>query len=369
MPGSNIGEVAVSLSTHNDSCCCVAKNKFIQWIDGISAVLSFCGLCFGLVYMREETRFETWTDKFVWLNQSSDMMLTAFEYQKDFHETCDSATDMKYQMYIGSTSWTRRRENLPSEKITYNSISVPIQGEGFNPWYMLIFVLYISSLFQGTRCVFNSRDFFVSYKPGSGPDFSRWLEYAITSPLQIVIVADIFSLGNYNLLLTLACLQGALVILGFLLELIMDDIMIQCSEGGGKNDSHQPRNCIELLFVLISSIFFHIVIWYIIINTFLDQVSTSIDCSGIDIEIPPIVTFIIGIQCFFFSTFGLVLCFQAFYVMFCLNCCSSLMNTTENRESLWKTVTIWYSILSVLAKGSLEYGFIFFITTYDINNN
>lgn len=353
--------------------CCFRGNYTIKRIDGISSLLSFVGLCFALYYYREETRFQTWNDKFVWLNQTSEMIEQSTDYQEEFMKTCNDSTNMEYKMYIGSTTWIREDKT----KITYNSISMPIEGEGFNPWYMLMFVLYISSVFQGTRCIFNGLNFGgLTYDPGSGPDFSRWLEYAITSPLQILIVASIFSLGNSNLLLTLACLQGALVILGFLLELIMDDIMINSNDESNKSDKsdkkeskvvNPQRNFIELLFVLFTSIFFHIVIWYIIINTFLSQLNTAKDCSDVDIEIPPIVTFIIGIQCFFFSTFGLVLCFQAFYVIFCANFCN-YVSLYKQRRKIWYTVTVCYSILSVLAKGSLEYGFIFFITMYDVNN-
>lgn len=56
------------------------------------------------------------------------------------------------------------------------------------------------------------------YKPWKGPDFGRWLEYLLTSPLQIVVVSMSFQFVTVDTLFGLFGMQAALVLLGYSIE-------------------------------------------------------------------------------------------------------------------------------------------------------
>jgi len=90
---------------------------------------------------------------------------------------------------------------------------------------MLHWILVCSCLFQGARYLaYVEHDNFeegvlFQYDPSSGPDFWRWVEYAVTSPLQIILIAGSFYMREIVLMATMAGLQGALVLLGYVIEL------------------------------------------------------------------------------------------------------------------------------------------------------
>jgi hypothetical protein len=73
---------------------------------------------------------------------------------------------------------------------------------------------FTSILFQGWRCLKYNK----TYKPEKGPDFSRWLEYFFTSPLQILIVSTSFGFATPDSLLGQCRMQAALVLLGYNIE-------------------------------------------------------------------------------------------------------------------------------------------------------
>ena len=57
------------------------------------------------------------------------------------------------------------------------------------------------------------------YIPSSVPDFWRWIAYALTSPLQIIIIAGSFCLRETVILTLMVALQGVLVLFGYVIEL------------------------------------------------------------------------------------------------------------------------------------------------------
>ena len=72
-------------------------------------------------------------------------------------------------------------------------------------------------------------------------------------------------------------------------------------------------------------------------------------CRGLN-EIPAAVPYIVGTQGVLFALFGVVQSSQLW----------AARNVKDHQEMrmAWHTVTLWYSILSVVAKCSLEIGFL-----------
>ena len=84
------------------------------------------------------------------------------------------------------------------------------------PWYLLIWIFLVSIVFQGSRALNNDKDRrrIERYDPLK-PDYWRWVEYALTSPFQVFLIATSVMIGERSQLLSLMGLQGALVMIGF----------------------------------------------------------------------------------------------------------------------------------------------------------
>ena len=84
----------------------------------------------------------------------------------------------------------------------------------FSLWGGAFWLYFWSTFFQFYRFL----GFQKWYFPNKGPEFSRWLEYAFTSPVQIVLVSVSFGFGNIDSILGAAGMQCALVLFGYDIE-------------------------------------------------------------------------------------------------------------------------------------------------------
>ena len=101
----------------------------------------------------------------------------------------------------------------------------------------------------------------VLYTPHE-PEFSRWLEYVLTSPLQIMLICNTVAIGNNDALLSMVCLQAMLVISGFLSEIMIQQIYI-C------NGYHPiTKNVLQILTVLCLQWIAFSIIWNSIISRY-----------------------------------------------------------------------------------------------------
>jgi hypothetical protein len=288
---------------------------------------------------------------------------------------CSAAVKKKdaYEMYYGDQTWGKVYRGVPLALASFIS---------FYPWLMLQWVMFCSMVFQGARCIglkvvdqstdntggkrrnldvapiekshYDNSFMFFTYIPQGGPDFWRWMEYAITSPLQIILVASSFFMREINFLLLIACVQGALVVLGFLIELQIDKI---CDKKIA-NGRHERSQCtfifvdfFKLYFTFASACFFHIVIWAVLFTKFLAQADALIDCQNSS-TMPPAILFVIIGQSICFSLFGLVVMLQILYIT-----CFDISRNMQV-ENMWWSVSVCYSVLSVVSKLLLEYGFL-----------
>ena len=163
------------------------------------------------------------------------------------------------------------------------------------------------------------------YKPWLGPDFSRWLEYLFTSPLQIFVVATAFGFANSDTVTGLCGMQSALVLFGYDIEQQIKKIYkreVRPVDGYHNIDSEDqhlaPRRVHNILWnagirdirggvYLAVAWLLHSLIWVSIFNRYSDQQTHGNKC-GTDLRpaIPDVVTFLMWLQCVAFSLFGVV---------------------------------------------------------------
>lgn len=225
---------------------------------------------------------------------------------------------------------------------------------------------------------------FPRYNP-KGPDFGRWVEYAITSPLQIVIVTCSVWARDRAVLFALAMTQANMMLIGYIIECCLKKIyrynIVQETQDANsqtvprkapRSEAKHTNTQYRLLFALVMAWTTFGVIWYVIIQQFNRQNTNAGKCDDCDStpvaacpsdhcqvkdaacqgrnDIPPAVVFIVASQCVLFASFGLV---QTWQIFFARRVC-----TRVQVEATWRTVTLYYSILSVVAKCTLEIGFI-----------
>ncbi len=297
------------------------------------------------------------------------------------------------------------------------------------PWYLLIWIFLVSIVFQGTRALNNedSKPSVERYNPLK-PDYWRWVEYALTSPFQVFLIGTSVMIGERSQLLSLMGLQGALVMLGFANEKridkfykraikILGDTRTKNVEDRYSQDNRfRPQNkVIKLVVLMVMSWLFFALIWFIILSRFGRQARNLDDCAFAD-KMPWAVWFIVTGQLTLFAAFGLVQTWQVWRVFRDLGVCYQLftgaeicivfnetkkkfmkfksdtamdeyiqnqpgdkkdelqkINTSEEKKALsirkrkesWNAVALWYSLLSVLAKSLLEFGFIFLVTAQE----
>jgi len=237
-------------------------------------------------------------------------------------------------------------------------------GQSYKPWVMLQWILLCSVFFQGgqfwafAELEDADENELYHYVPSRGPDFWRWVEYALTSPLQIIIIVGSVYLCETVLIALIAALQGALVLSGYAIEM---EIQAFYTKKITLWQSHAPRKVFQsknvfliqskLVFLLLCAYLCHIIIWAILIMKFRISEQASIDCQN-PLVMPPEIIIIIVLECALFSMFGIVLTVQALKAIFITQI------TPEYTHSQWANISTWYTVLSLSAKMILEWGFI-----------
>ena len=129
-----------------------------------------------------------------------------------------------------------------------------------NGYALLIAVFLLSCVFQvyfAWHAFHDSDSFF------SEPCMERWLEYALTSPLQIILVAALLMIRDVYTLTLLLVAQAACVLLGFGVECALHSASeYEPIHIGPRTRDHAPR----LWWVcFLSSALLHSCIWYLLI--------------------------------------------------------------------------------------------------------
>lgn len=135
----------------------------------------------------------------------SAMYESSLNYTKTVQQTCHN----RQHVYLQQEEWGDR---------SFVGLNVGTGRYEVRIWTLLAIVFVVSGCFQLYRFL----TYASHYRP-TGPDFGRWVEYLLTSPLQIFIIAMSVLVRDTFLLVTLTFLQAALILLGYLLELCIQD--------------------------------------------------------------------------------------------------------------------------------------------------
>lgn len=352
-------------------------------------------------------------------------MPLAFEmmsFYPSFLLICVLAWSAGFQSYR-STSINRAQLSAmgrPSARLEHLSISVWLAVGAHLLLWVRLFSLKTPAVADGTKIVFLLTTTLVAFAPiltgiryrGNGPDFGRWVEYAITSPLQIVIIACSVWTRDRGSLYALFAAQANLMICGAMIETGLQK-MYKCQAkiarlqgamhgmdasstvaNASESDDDEDARALTLaqhvvarqnkrlravymtLGVLGIAWASFVLIWYVVITQFQRQNTNAGACDAcaafraddcptkkpLDTcelsggvcrgrnDIPPAVVWIVATQCVFFGLFGVVQSLQLYL--------SQQVVSVEKARLAWHSASYYYAILSVTAKSALEIGFL-----------
>jgi len=141
--------------------------------------------------------------------------LVAMDYMKLWHyaadDSCRYTSDKKdFEVQLLKAPWRSDDKELFDGLVVETSVKV-----SEIELCSIAFSIYLfSTSFQAFRWYYFDKYF----DPEKGPEFSRWLEYAFTSLIQILLVALAFRITNIDVLLGYFGMQLALVIMGYDIE-------------------------------------------------------------------------------------------------------------------------------------------------------
>lgn len=293
--------------------------------------------------------------------------------QSTWNKGCKS----KFALHVQTPGWNE--DDLIKSDDVGLVMHANIAAGYFSIWWTALFVFIFSISFQTWRvCNYNrggSRDVSTRnflYRPSSGPDFSRWLEYFFTSPLQILVVSTAFGFATIDSLIGQCGMQAALVLLGYDIEKQIKKIYkrrMAFSKTYIPARAHHALHAwgiqdLRLFVYLAFAWLLHYFIWGLpeveghgIGGKFTLLRKQLRDCE-VGESIPVAVQLIFYFQFILFTVFGLVATAQT------VSAFGSKTLTQEEIANRWLRVSLYYSVLSVVAKTLLEVALAVFVFTY-----
>lgn len=308
------------------------------WIDAMLAFFSLSVLFYAIVSISNDPSpvVQTW-DSIVVFDKDKESAKHGLsrelreDFKTDLQEWCGGGNNSMQRLVITSM---------------YNTPAFPValwSDQTVNLWFLMVPVILITFTAQVYRFVTRKwpngtvAQFLGTYTPRSGPDLGRWVEYMLTSPLQIVIVALSFHFRERAVLLCLGTMQAVLVVMGYSIE---KEIEHQAESGAGKTG---------LAVLYGASCFMHIVIWVVLGQRWDFERGVYKECTGGgDMKkMEEIINGIFISQAVLFSVFGLVPLY-------------TYMNRMQ--PLVWEHTAYVYSILSVVAKTTLLFYFVAYVS-------
>jgi len=356
----------------------------IDFISALTSAVGLLGFLLSLIipYFSSDWAHpgssELWTTTMIFSTDSA-LENAAYGLKTQLFQSCSSDPAKQsglggdYSMFSIRETW---KQNKKEYTYTGNRVAID-RGNTFIPFWMLFWIMLCSIFFQGYRSmmhkcmppIIQSQDVpedlkqrpdwqskidHYDYVPSSGPDFWRWLEYALTSPLQRIIIAASFYVRDEHTLLALGCVQGTLVLLGYTLETQIETIYTY-KDQERTNDSWTPQrksvHVAKLMLLLTSVYFFHAVVWYIVFENYISLQKATVDCAN-PVSMPDAIIYLVVAECVLFTLFGLVQTVQIICALF-----AQEFHTQKTRDT-WTTVSAYYYVLSVVAKLLLEFLFL-----------
>lgn len=395
-------------------CCCLSLQS-ARVCDLAGAVMSACLFVLVCVYwvMKPEQTVQIWDENIMLLNNGS---VTNF-VQASIADYCPGAPGKpRADEYVLQQSGFNYNED--------SKIVVPLALHKYTlvVWPYLGAVFLFSFLFQAPRTWHTLRlcagadadadargdaDAIVREEQ---PDFERWAEYALTSPFQVFVVATSFWIGEMDLLLCMCALQGALMFMGYALELELDVVLTRLYAPGAdtrvesyewfrasqaeftgtptyvwydlvptptsKNTNARERRYLmpspwargvllgRAIFMFFAACFFHGVVWWVIIHRFYSQAYNAERCQNpMPDQIKTLVEAIVLIEFALFTCFGVVVLWQLLRVLNKVYA-QKLPSESERQDfhaQLWLQATACYHFLSFAAKAMLGILFVMLV--------
>jgi hypothetical protein len=247
--------------------------------------------------------------------------------------------------------------------------------DGLNGFWLLVVVFAVSA---GAQCVFVWRTFEENaLETFRQPVLLRWVEYATTSPLQVVLVASCVMVRDVHTLLLLAAAQFACVLLGYSLEFAVTsadleeaidllpptntfamDLSVGRVVSGPKLEAHlmasqERKATVAWTACFVSALILHVSIWSVILDQLGGVEKESLCRVGSDEWRDPLRFVVIG-QCVLFSLF-LVVPLAERIVAF-------LGEGDAGVRLLYCSVA--YSVLGVVAKSMLAASYVAFMQQF-----
>jgi hypothetical protein len=363
-----IREIAQEAQNADEKYETADSRPFGQIIEGVSSFLSFVSLVVMVCYwiaaeMASPTtcpRIRLTKEVLLYTNKR-DMTDPMRIFQTSYNEYCKSA-DQKIDIQV--PTWDSKNTML-SPAASYG-MNINIHAGTVNLFLPALFIYVFAFLFQLARCYQYcwAKNPEGLYKPWLGPDFSRWLEYLFTSPLQIFLVSTAFGFANRDTVLAKCGMQAALVLLGYNIEQHIKKIYKR------RPNNFIPRrfhNILSRLHIrdlrggvyLCLAWSLHGLIWGGIIEKWalLTKQNTSCEANP-DSKIPDVVTGILFSQLILFTSFGLVNSIQFLWAV------RHGFKEVDKRHSTWSKISRLYGCLSVTSKTLLEIFFLFYVSSY-----
>lgn len=405
------------------------KLRNLKRIDGCSAFISLITIVvtFGVtISCFEKGNLTLYEDRRIWINQSK----------------------TEQGMFKISTGVPGCQvKSLPSNEFAMEAEYSYIRGGVdqwesplFNQYLFLLWIFTVSCFFQSMRCYWNDAEKYevhdddsvtthIEEEPASifktfiwneethyiprGPDLGRWVEYASTSPLQVIIVAVNVGIESRQTLFCIIMVQTLLIYQGYCIELYIDKIWhnkykeqilkwittrepkTTIRNGTASLQKRDPASThaydairivyqskrrerdtetttlLTLNFAVWGS---HFTLWFTLVSEYLHSVSELDTCYS---RGPPsFVPWLLGVQFFCFTCFGFAQFLQWMQLKYeikildvfnhCWNHEYSIIPDPNisleqlstklkiQRDIIWLDATFYYSVLSVTAKLTLD---------------
>lgn len=291
---------------------------------------------------------------------------------KAYSKTCPQQASPPGKLLILQTS---PNANLGLNNViqTWMPVRHDLLFSEINGWLVLTLVFIISFAYQiyfwdRTRRKKQTSDLYdLTYF--ERPCFARWMEYALTSPLQILLIASSVMIRDVYTVTLLVTAQFVCVLLGFAVECAMamhEDntryhaVAFKSDDNEARpvtedHDEHPPSIPYTLLWLVcfFASAVLHVMVWYILWNQ-LSNVEQETECQkGPRDWVLPLKTVIYG-QLILFSLFALVPAVQKIRIW----------GYNKPIRPTFFAGSIAYAVLSVTAKLFLGASYIAFVLLF-----
>jgi len=263
--------------------------------------------------------------------------------------------------------------------------------------YGLLFTIYFISCIAQIKVVLECRRAEASkentrYAFFEGPCAARWLEYAFTSPCQIVIISCCLLIRDVYTTILLALAQGALVQFGYALECafelrVVETEAIEVNEPANKkipplgflhrDDTVDPLPMVPFLhrvlnprmsinlwwWSFVPSTLLHIAIWGILFSSFDEQIETR--CREDDAQMPKWIHAILITQFLLFTCFMVVAVVQSWVLRIIpIPFVKRPQVTSMQVKDVFVQAFFWYTFFSLTAKALLGGVYMGYVATF-----